>query len=61
MIFDFFSYSGHYVTTLFRDGQWIDCNDTVLSPATEAPAMGYLFFYDRVQETQSFPHGTVAM
>ena len=42
-------HEGHYVTTLWRNDQWICCNDdVVLGPTNEAPKMGYLFFYDRV-------------
>ena len=39
---------GHYITTLYRNGQWIDCNDEVVTPTNNVPNMGYLFFYDRV-------------
>ena len=35
---------GHYITTLYRDGRFIDCNDEVVAPATNDPKMGYLFF-----------------
>merc|ERR1712062_44067 len=41
---------GHYVTTLYRNGQWIDCNDEVVTTTNEAPKMGYLFFYDKVSD-----------
>ena len=42
---------GHYITTLYQDGQWIDCNDEVVRPTNDVPEMGYLFFYDRVNQT----------
>ena len=35
---------------MFRDGQWLECNDSVLTSTLEAPKMGYLFFYEKVQE-----------
>ena len=43
------THEGHYITTLYRDGQWIDCNDEVVRPTNNVPEMGYLFFYDRVK------------
>ena len=32
------AYQGHYITTLNRDGNWIECNDSVLKgPITKNP------------------------
>merc|ERR1712079_601450 len=39
---------GHYVSTLHRNGHWIDCNDEAVKLTNDVPKMGYLFFYDRV-------------
>ena len=44
------THKGHYITTLFRNEQWIDCNDEVVSATNKVPEMGYLFFYDRVND-----------
>ena len=39
---------GHYIATLHKNGHWIDCNYVVVKPANNDPRMGYLYFYDRV-------------
>ena len=44
------THKGHYIATLYRNGQMIDCNDEVVRPTNKIPKMGYLFFYDRVKD-----------
>lgn len=51
------THKGHYITTLYRDGQWIDCNDEIVGVTNDVPKMGYLFFYDRVSEASNFFQG----
>ena len=34
------THKGHYITTLYRNGQWIDCNDEVVRPTNDVPKMG---------------------
>ena len=42
-------YEGHYITSLFKDGRWIHCNDLKVSRLrNDVPIMGYLFFYDKI-------------
>ena len=43
-------HKGHYIATLYSNGNWIDCNDDTVGPATVTPQMGYLFFYDKLNE-----------
>ena len=43
-------HKGHYIATLHRNGNWIDCNDDVVRPANGTPRKGYLFFYDKLNE-----------
>ena len=47
---------GHYISTLYRDGQWIECDDSSVETKNTVPMQGYLFFYDRV-ETQLVQRG----
>ena len=43
-------HKGHYIATLHRSGNWIDCNDDIVRPAYGTPRKGYLFFYDKLNE-----------
>ena len=50
------THEGHYITTLYRDGQWIEIDDHSVVTKHDDPLQGYMFFYDRV-ETQMIQHG----
>ena len=42
---------GHYITSLFRNNEWVYCNDEIVSePKNDVPKMGYLFVYDKVNQ-----------
>ena len=43
---------GHYITALhINDSQWIYCNDEITSIQNEIPKMGYLFVYEKINES----------
>ena len=43
---------GHYITALhINDSQWIYCNDEITSIQNEVPKMGYLFVYEKINES----------